>query len=94
MLRDDTIQETSRSYWSASLEEEMEPSTAPWKHQQAEKWQYRNVNRNNVISDFSCLCSKLNNTEAKLTGVPPHCFVIVIVKPWAWYIVAALIIFY
>ena len=24
--------------------------------------------------------NKLNNTEAKLTGVPPHCFVIVIVK--------------
>ena len=26
-----------------------------------------------------CLCSKLNNTEAKLTKVPPHYFVIVIV---------------
>jgi hypothetical protein len=25
------------------------------------------------------LCSKLNNTESKLTGVPPHFFVIVIV---------------
>jgi hypothetical protein len=30
------------------------------------------------------LCSKLNNTGAKLAGVPPHYvyFVIVIVKPW------------
>ena len=65
----------------------MEPSTAPWKHQEAKKWQYRNVNRNNVISDFSCLCSKLNNTEAKLTGVPPHCFVIVIVTVCVCFVV-------
>ena len=33
---------------------------------------------------------KLNNTEAKLTGVSPHCFVIVIVKPWASLFVIAL----
>ena len=41
------------------------------------------------------LCSKLNNTEAKLTRVPPDCFVIVIyiVKPWAWLIVAVLLTF-
>ena len=40
------------------------------------------------------LCSKLNNTEAKLTRVPPHCFVIVIVKPWAWYSVTVLSLLY
>ena len=34
--------------------------------------------------------TKLNNTEAKLTGVSPHCFVIVIVKPWASLFVIAL----
>ena len=28
--------------------------------------------------DIHLLCSKLNNTEAKLTAVPPHFFVIVI----------------
>ena len=27
-----------------------------------------------------CLWTKLNNAEAELTGVPPQCFVIVIVK--------------
>ena len=36
------------------------------------------------------LCSKLNNTEEKLTGVPPYCFIIVIVKLWAWCAVAVL----
>ena len=40
------------------------------------------------------LCSKLNNTEAKLTRVPPYCFVIVIVKPWAWYSVTVLSLLY
>ena len=41
-------------------------------------------NENSEQHDFTveyCLCCKLNNTEAKLTGVPPHCFIIVIVKP-------------
>ena len=35
----------------------------------------------------TCPCSKLNNTEAKHTRVPPHSFIVVavavIVKPWA-----------
>ena len=36
------------------------------------------------------LCSKLNNTEAKLTGVSPHYFVIVIFRSCAWRVVALL----
>ena len=40
------------------------------------------------------LCStKLNNTEVKLTGVPLHCFIIIRIKPWAWYFVAVLSLF-
>ena len=36
------------------------------------------------------LCSKLNNTEAKLTRVSPHYFVIVIFRSCAWRVVALL----
>ena len=38
------------------------------------------------------LCSKLNNTGEKLTGVPPYCFIIVIVKLWAWCAVAVAVL--
>ena len=46
------------------------------------------------ITATTHLCStKLNNTEVKLTGVPLHCFIIIRVKPWAWYFVAVLSLF-
>ena len=46
--------------------------------------------KTNVNYNCHRLCSKLNNTEAKLSRVPPHCFVIVVVMPWIWHIVVVL----
>ena len=54
----------------------MEPSAAPQNHRIIKK----STNQKIPKPTYLRLRSKLkNNTEAKLTGVPPHCLVIVIV---------------
>ena len=50
---------------------------------------YNPITSNQVIS----LCSKRNNTEAKLTGVSPHWFVIVIVNMCSWYVGIVVVIY-
>ena len=61
----------------SGLDEAISCATRPrWIITKLTNW---NVKWNDIISDFSCLCSKLNNTKAKLTEVPPHYFVIDIV---------------
>ena len=43
--------------------------------------------RNDIYLRFTvntCLCSKLNNTKSKFTGVSLYCFIIVMAKSWAW----------
>ena len=61
----------------SGLDEAISCTTRPrWIITKLTNW---NVKWNNIISDFSCLCSKLKDTKAKLTEVPPHYFVIDIV---------------
>ena len=47
------------------------------------EWKYRKILKRRIFTVDTCPSSKLNNIEAKLTGVPPQCFVIVKAKPWA-----------
>ena len=58
----------------------MEPSSAPKIHQIIIQWQYRTIPQQRIFTANTFAVQKLNNTEAKLTGVPPHFYVIVRVK--------------
>ena len=58
----------------------MEPSIAPWVHHIIIAYYTKTENTETAL--YLRLWCKLNNTEAKRTRVPPHCFVIVRVQPW------------
>ena len=74
-----------------SIDKEMKPSMAPSRNQHKLKTDPSNGKyQNDAISSFSCSCCKLNDSEAKNTGIAPYYFIVVIVMPWAWRVVIVL----
>ena len=78
--------------WLASSADNTEPSLTRWDNCNILNWQYWKILKRRIfmVDIHYLLCSKLNNTEVKITAVPPHFFVIVIATVCVCFVVVLL----